>query len=394
MEIAEIIPRPRDLARIEELFDTFPVVGLVGPRQVGKTTLARRYASLAERPTTFFDLEDPADAARLSDPGLVLRPLEGLVILDEIQLRPDLFAILRVLADRPEKPARFLVLGSASLDVMRSSAESLAGRIGYHRLSGFDLADVGPENADELWLRGSFPLAYLAPTLGQSAEWRRQFVTTFLQRDVPQWGVGIPAATLRRFWTMVAHYHGQTLNFSELARSFGVNDMTVRSYVDLLADVYMVRLLQPWHANISKRQVKSPKLFFEDSGIFHTLLGLESRSELEVHPKLGASWEGFAMHQVISALGARLDEVYFWATHAGAELDLFVLRGNRRLGFEFKRTETPRTTKSMHSAMRDLELERLDVIHAGPHTFGLTEDIRALSIYRLLDDLEPLGAGR
>lgn len=373
--------------RIEELLSSFPVVALIGPRQVGKTTLARQIAENHE-PCHLFDLEDPQDRARLSEPGLTLRPLEGLIIIDEIQFMPELFELLRVLADRADKPAQFLILGSASPELVRDSSESLAGRVAYHRLEGLHLGEVS-DDPSKLWLRGGFPRSYLAASDEESAEWRRQFIATFLQRDIPALGIDIPSSRLRRFWTMLAHYHGQTWNASEFARSFGVSDHTVRNYLDLLTDTYVVRQLQPWHANVAKRQVKSPKVYIEDSGLVHTLLGLETRADVESHPKLGASWEGFAMQEVAARLGARPDECFFWATHAGAELDLLVVRGNQRRGFEFKRTDSPKTTKSMHSALSDLELGQLYVIHGGRHSFPLAERIMAVPL-SALGEIEPL----
>ena len=386
-----MIPRTAHLTRIATLLDRFPVVALVGARQTGKTTLARMLAAERDEPTHFFDLEDPADEARLAEPGLVLRPLHGLVVVDEVQWMPRLFELLRVLADRPDSPARFLVLGSASPDLVRGASETLAGRIAYHRLPGFSLAEFGVDRWQDLWLRGGFPRSTLAPDDAVSAEWRRQFVDTFLTRDVPALGVGsIPATTARRFWTMLAHGHGQLLNASALGRSFGISDTTVRRYLDTLTGAFVVRQLLPWHANVRKRQVRSPKVFVEDTGLLHTLLGLETQEDLERHPVLGASWESFAMQQVVAHLGARHDECFFWATHSGAELDLLVVRGNRRLGFEFKRTETPRMTKSMHSALADLELERLDVVHAGQATFPMTEQVRAVAARSILDEVPPL----
>jgi hypothetical protein len=319
-----------------------------------------------------------------------LRELEGLVVLDEIQLNPELFPLLRVLADRPDKPASFLILGSAAPELVTETSETLAGRIAYHRLTGLDVSELEDGSWEALWLRGGFPDSYLAASNEASAEWRRQFISTFLQRDMPQFGINIPSSTLRRFWTMLAHYHGQTWNASEFAKSFGKSAVTMRNYLDILTSTYVIRQIQPWHANVGKRQVKSPKIYLEDSGLMHTLLGLEKKVDVERHPKLGASWEGFAMRQVVARLGARDDEVYFWSTHGGAELDLFVKRGEQRRGFEFKRTDSPSTTKSMHIALRDLELERLDVIHAGDATFPLKESIRAVSLDRLWSDVEPL----
>ncbi|HEY3490316.1 MAG TPA: ATP-binding protein [Candidatus Deferrimicrobiaceae bacterium] len=371
-----------------------PVVGLLGARQVGKSTLARQLAAgWRGSKTTFFDLEDPADQSRLSEPSLTLRALRGLVVLDEIQLRPDLFPLLRVLADRPGTPARFLLLGSASPELIRNSSESLAGRIQFVHLAGFNLSEVGGEAYDRLWLRGGFPKSFLAPGNPASAEWRRGFVRTFLERDIPQLGIRIPAATLRRFWSMLAHCHGQLWNGAEFARSFGVGEHTVRRYLDLLTATYVIRQLPPWHANLGKRQVKSPKIYFTDSGLLHTLLQLETKDALLGHPRLGASWEGFALQEVIAHTGARPEECHFWGTHGGAELDLLLVRGNARIGFEFKRTDAPRVTPSMRSALADLELDALFVVHAGEHEFFLAERITAVPIARLLESVPRLGPG-
>jgi predicted AAA+ superfamily ATPase len=366
------------------------VVAILGARQIGKSTLARQVVAQLGRAPHFFDLEDSGDLSKLDDPMLALRDLRGVVVLDEVQRRPELFPTLRVLADRPRAPARFLVLGSASPELLRQSSESLAGRIAFHDLSGFDLGEVGADRLERLWLRGGFPLSYLARSEPESVRWRHDFVRTFLERDLPQLGSLVSAATLRRFWTMLAHWHGQIWNSSEFARSFGVGDTTVRRYLDLLASTFVVRLLQPWHENISKRQVKSPKVYLADSGLLHALLNLPGRQDVESHPKLGASWEGFALAQVIQRLGARPNECYFWATHAGAELDLLVVRGRTRLGFEFKRTVAPAITPSMRVALADLKLKRLDVVHAGDDTFPLAERIRAVSCRRLCNDIARL----
>jgi len=384
------LARPRDLERLRGLLRANPVVGILGPRQVGKTTLARDLLKSRTGRATVFDLEDPADLARLADARLALDSLRGLVVVDEIQRRPDLFPLLRVLADRPRHPVRFLVLGSASPELLRQSSESLAGRIAYHELGGLSLEDVGPGHAERLWLRGGFPRSYLARTEREGDEWRRALVRTFTERDLPQLGIAIPSATLERFWAMLAHYHGQVWNASEFARSFGVSDATVRRYLDLLAATFAVRLLLPWSENLGKRQVRSPKVYLADTGILHALLGIRERRDLERHPKLGASWEGFALETVVRRLGVERRECYFWATHGGAELDLLVLRGRRRWGFEFKRTSAPAVTRSMRVALEDLRLERLDVIHGGPHTFPLAPRIRAVALSRLLDDLAPL----
>jgi len=385
-----MIHRIDHLKTVQRLLRSNRAVGLIGARQVGKTTLARSLAKDWNGPTHAFDLEDPEDVARLQDPMLVLKSLKGLVVLDEIQRKPDLFEILRVLLDRPRSHAKFLVLGSASPELMRHSSESLAGRIHYHTLPGLDLDEVGVKQLERLWLRGGFPRSFTAKTHKESEEWRRNFITTFLERDLPQLGISIRSGTLRRFWTMLAHYHGNVWNASEFGRAFGVSDTTVRDYVDLLTYALVVRQLNPWYENISKRQVKSPKVYLADSGLMHTLLGLRTKADLEGHPKVGASWEGFMLEQVIRHLRAQPDECFFWAAHTGAEIDLLVVRGKRRWGFEFKRTSSPKTTKSMHSAVEDLKLDSLDVVHAGEATFPMTQTIRAVSASDLLAAIKPL----
>lgn len=385
-----MIRRGHELAMVGTLLRGHPVVGIIGARQVGKTTLARTFAQARKRPTSYFDLEDPRDLARLTDPMLALDPLRGLVVIDEIQRLPELFGVLRVLADRPRLPARFLVLGSASPALLRHGSESLAGRIVYHELKGFSVEEVGVANHERLWLRGGFPRSYLARSLAESDEWRHGFVQTFLERDLPQLGITIAAATLRRFWTMLAHYHGQFWNASEFGRSFGLSDTTVRRYLDTLTSALLVRQLLPWHENISKRQVKAPKVYLSDSGVLHALLNLRTMKDLEGHFKIGASWEGFVLEQVVQRLGARADECFFWATQGGAELDLMVTRGRRRVGFEIKRTSSPTLTRSMRVALSDLKLQRLDVIHAGRHAFPLAPKVRAVPLSRILLDVDPL----
>lgn len=385
-----MLGRLEDQRRVEGLLRQFPVVALLGPRQVGKTTLAQAIAGDAKQAVHRFDLERSEDLAQFEDPLLTLEPLRGLIVLDEIQRRPELFPTLRVLADRPRKPARFLVLGSASRELLGQSSESLAGRIAYHELGPFTLADVGADRWRQLWRRGGFPRSFLPRSEDVSRTWRRELVRTFLERDLPQLGVRIPAATLERFWAMLAHYHGQTWNGSELARAFGVSDTTVRGYLDLLVATFMVRVLPPWFENLAKRQVKAPKLYIADSGLVHTLLGIETTATLERHPKVGASWEGFALTQVIARLGARSEECHYWATHQGAELDLLVVRDDRRRGFEFKRTTSPSITPSMRVAIADLGLDSLDVVHVGTRTFALGPKIRAVSCARILDDLQPM----
>jgi predicted AAA+ superfamily ATPase len=385
-----MIDRPREIKTLRELLARNPVVGIIGARQVGKTTLARSFVAQMRKPAHYFDLENPEDEARLGDPMLALKGLTGLVVIDEVQRLPGLFPVLRVLVDRTRPSARFLVLGSASPELLRQGSETLAGRIIYHELKSLALDEVGVENQARLWLRGGFPRAYLARTTAASDEWRRGFIRTFLERDLPQLGITIRSTTLRRFWAMLAHYHGQIWNSSEFARSFGVADTTVRNYLDMLTSALVVTQLQPWHENISKRQIKSPKLYLADSGILHALLNIISMQDLEKHPKLGASWEGFVMSQVIRQLGARAEECYFWGTHAGSELDLLVVSGRLRLGFEIKRSSSPRLTPSMRNALKDLKLRSLDVIHAGERTFCLAKRIRALAFPSLLEDINPI----
>ena len=391
--VPDRLPRPRHVAAVAELLRQFPVVAILGARQVGKSTLARMLAERFRGAVTFLDLEDPRDRARIADPMLALEPLTGLVVLDEVQHLPGVFAPLRVLADRgpAAPPARFLLLGSAGPALLRQSAESLAGRIAYHELGGFSLDEVGASEHEQLWVRGAFPRSFLARSDAAGARWRREFVATFTERDLARLGVDVPSETMRRFWTMLAHVHGQTLNASALARSFGVSDMTVRRYLDALSATFVVRQLRPWHQNLRKRQVRAPKTYIADSGMLHALLGLDTKTALESHPQVGASWEGFVIANVLQRLGARWGEdAYFWATHAGAELDLVVIRGTRRLGFEVKRTVAPAVTPSMAVALADLDLERLDVIHAGRETFTLSERIRAVPARRIWQEIEPL----
>jgi uncharacterized protein len=384
-----MIRRSRILERLRHLLERYPVVALLGARQVGKTTLASQLAAHWPEPATSFDLESPRDLARLSDPLLALEDLRGLVVLDEIQRRPDLFPVLRVLADRTPAPARFLLLGSASPELLRHSSESLAGRIAHLELHGFALDEVGPERLAVLWHRGGFPRSFLADSEEASYEWRHEFIRTFLERDLPQLGFSTSAVTVRRFWTMLAHSHGQVWNASAYARNFGVADTTIRRYLDMLASTFVVRQLQPWHENLRKRQVKSPKVYLADTGLLHALLDLPGREDLESHPQVGASWEGFGIESIRTRLGVPFERCCFWATHAGAELDLLVIRGRKRLGFELKRTVAPEVTRSMRIALDDLRLDRLDVVHAGHQTFPLDERIRALALSRIWEDLEP-----
>jgi hypothetical protein len=312
------------------------------------------------------------------------------VVLDEVQRLPGVFEVLRVLVDRPGAPARFLVLGSASPDLLRQGSETLAGRIVYHELRGLALDELQPTDLGTRWLRGGFPRAYLAPSTSASARWRAAFVRTFLERDLRSLGIDVAPEAMRRFWTMLAHYHGQTWNGSEFARSFGVSDKTVRRYLDHLSHALVVTLLPPWFENLAKRQVRSPRVYVSDSGLLHTLLGLETMGDLEGHPKVGASWEGFLLEQVVERLGAAREQCFTWSTYSGAELDLLVVSGRRRLGFEFKRTLQPAVTKSMRVAIEDLQLDQLDVVHAGEHTFPLGERVRAVAAADLTSAVQPL----
>lgn len=371
-----MIPRPDVINQIDRILDIHPIATLLGPRQCGKTTIARM---IAERePSTYFDLENPVDVRRLSAPMSVLQGLSGLVIIDEVQRRPDLFELLRVLVDRPQNPAQFLLLGSASPQLVKGVSESLAGRIGFIDLSGFDLTEVGAPQRDRLWVRGGFPRSFLAADDSASMLWREGFIRTFLERDIPQLGITIPAETLRRFWTMVAHYHGQVWNAAQFARSLGTSEVTARRYLDILSGAYVIRILPPWFENISKRQVKAPKTYIRDSGILHALLQLNTLADLQSHPKVGASWEGFALEQVVGALRTR--DAYFWATHGGAELDLFVRVGGKRYGFEFKYADAPGTSRSMHVAIHDLSLEHLWVIYLGDQEYALADKISVIPV--------------
>ncbi|MCP4701911.1 MAG: ATP-binding protein [Gammaproteobacteria bacterium] len=357
------------------------IVVLAGPRQCGKTTLAREL--LAEDSVNYFDLEDPADLARLDEPMTALRPLEGLVVIDEVQRRPDLFPMLRVLVDRRDNPARFLILGSASGNLLRQTSESLAGRMERVIMNGFSLAELGRQAEQTLWLRGGFPPAYLAAGESDSVMWRKNFIQTLLERDFPQWGVRVPAIALLRFWTMLAHYHGQTWNAAEPARALGVSQSTVRRYLDLFSDAFMVRQLQPYHANVRKRQVKAPKIYVRDSGLFHQLLGIGSLKALLSHPKLGASWEGFVIEQVLMTQAC--DEAFFWATHQGMEIDLLLRHGAELFGLECKRTDSPRMTPSMRNALADLGLARLAVIYPGNKRFPLSRQVEAVPLQVIAD---------
>jgi len=385
-----MIERMSEIVAVERALKRNPVTAILGPRQCGKTTLARQVAarySMRGGNAVFFDCESVPDQRRLANPELVLGALQGLVVIDEIQLIPELFSALRVLADREHRKAFFLILGSASPPLIRAVSESLAGRTEIVELSGFSLEELGPQQWRRLWVRGGFPRSFLAESDRDSEAWREGFIRTFLERDIPLLGIRIPAAAMRRFWTMLAHFHGQTWNASELSRSMGVSDKSVRSYLDLLTGTFMIRQLQPWHENLSKRQVKAPKVYFRDTGLLHSLLGLPNESTLLGHPRVGASWEGFAMEEVLRVLSP--SQAWFWSVHAGAELDLLVMIRGERWGFEFKFSEAPTITASMRTALVDLALDRLFVVYAGSARYPAGERVHVLP----LTELGSLGTG-
>ncbi|MDF3055723.1 MAG: hypothetical protein K0Q74_1630 [Gammaproteobacteria bacterium] len=369
---------------IKRKFQTHPIVALLGPRQCGKTTLAKMYIDAeVSGQVHYFDLEDPVDVSRLQNPKLALAPLEGLIVIDEIQRLPELFPLLRVLVDRHPLQQHYLILGSASRELIKQSSESLAGRISYMELTPFSYLET--LELEQLWLRGGFPKSYLAETIDDSYEWREAYITTYLEQDLPAMGIQIAPQSLRRFWEMLAHYHGNIFNAAEIGRSFGSADTTIRRYLDILSGTFMVRQLLPWQANIKKRQVKAPKIYFRDSGLFHALLRIQTREALDRNIKLGASWEGFALEEVIRKYGAKPHDCYFWQTHAGAELDLLLFVADQKIGFEFKYADAPRTTKSMHVSIEDLQLDHLYVIYPGTVTYPLTEKI---TVYGLVGYLE------
>lgn len=374
-----MIARTHSIARLEIALSRSRITLLIGPRQCGKTTIARQF--VPSDSANYFDLEDPVSLARLEEPMTALAPLTGLVVIDEVQRRPELFPILRVLADRQPLPARFLILGSAAPELLRQSSESLAGRMEIVAMSGFSLAEVGNEQQSRHWLRGGFPCSYLAASDNDSSAWLKSFTLTLVERDIPQLGIGVPAAMLIRFWTMLAHCHGQIWNAAPPARSLGVSEPTVRRYLDLLEGVFMVRQLQPWHANLKKRQVKSPKVYFRDSGVLHNLLGIRGDRELLNHPACGASWEGYVIEEAIRVVSP--DESYFWATHNGAELDLLLVKNGFRIGIECKRSDAPRLTPSMRTSLTDVELDRLVVIYPGTRRYSLAEGVEVLPLVEL-----------
>ncbi|NBV42788.1 ATP-binding protein [bacterium] len=380
--------RAKDLSRLHWKLTTNPIVGILGPRQCGKTTLAKQYIAWRSEPVVhFFDMEDPRDQSRLENPMMALEELTGLIVIDEIQLRPDLFSVLRVLADQ-KKERHFIILGSASQTLVAQSAETLAGRISYLELGGFtlELPGIDPKT---LWERGGFPRSYLATSTAESYQWRQDFITTFLERDIPRLGIKIPARTLRQFWMMLAHYHGQTCNYSELGKSLDTSDNTIRRYLDILEGTFMIRLLRPYFYNTKKRLTKQPKIYFRDSGLLHTLLTLENYTDLSTHPKLGFSWEGFALEQLIEILQKRTEEIFFWKVSSGAELDLLTFEHGHRIGFEVKFGESPRLTPSMKSAVSELGLSTLYVITPGKESYPLSESVRVLPLNQVALRLSP-----
>jgi predicted AAA+ superfamily ATPase len=379
--------RRQFLDRIRARFEVNPVVALLGPRQAGKTTLARQYVAEVQPDlprANYLDLEDPATLARLDNPRLALEGLEGLVVIDEVQRAPGLFEVLRVLVDRENAPARFLVLCSASRDLIRQSSETLAGRISFVEVTPFALHEVGIAARRQHWLRGGLPPSFLAMSDEHSFTWREDYVRTFLERDIPALGIGIPAATLRRFWLMLVHYHGVVFNASELAVSLGIGDTTVTRYLDVLAVTFMVRRLVPWFENLKKRQIKRPKVYFRDSGVLHTLLGLTTHDQLAVHPKLGASWEGYALEEIIRLHRAPEEEVYFWGVHQQAELDLLIVAGGERRGFEIKYTDAPRLTRSLEKSRDLLRLDSVQVVCPGDLQHDLGRGVAAIGLDRLV----------
>jgi predicted AAA+ superfamily ATPase len=379
--MATMIERRQLLTKIRRALKRSRVVALIGPRQCGKTTLARQIEPL--RSGNYFDLEDPASLARLDQPMTALEGLRGTVVIDEVQHRPNLFPILRVLADRTPLPARFLILGSASPELLRQSSESLAGRLETIPVAGLNLIEVGIKSLNGHWQRGGFPLSFLARTNDDSVAWRRQFIQTFLERDLPQLGITIPAPALLRFWTMVAHCHGGIWSAADPARSLGIGESTIRRYLDLFTKLLVVRQLQPWHENLGKRQVKAPKVYVRDSGLLHALLGIRTETELMAHPKNGASWEGYVLEETLKAVEP--DEAYFWATHQGAELDLLLLKGGRRLGVEIKRMDAPKLTASMRIALADLKLDQLTVVYPGTKPYDLAPQAKVVPLVTIAE---------
>jgi hypothetical protein len=381
-----MIERKHITKHIAKALDRGRIVSLLGPRQCGKTTLARHFAKPGS--SLYFDLEDPVDSAKMGEPKNVLENLKGTVVIDEVQRQPELFPLLRVLADRVPLPSKFLILGSASPNLIKHASESLAGRVERITIGGFSLDEVGEKNSERLWLRGGLPRAFLANSDEESFTWLKEYTQSFVERDLPLHGVSLPAMTLLRFWTMLAHYHGQVFNASEIARSLGISVMTVKRYVDVLTGVFMIRQVQPWFGNLKKRHVKSPKIYFYDTGILHSLLGIQTKDDLSAHPKYGASWEGFVMEEVIRSVEPH--EVYFWATHQGAEIDLVFNKGGRMYGVEIKRADAPTMTPSMRIALEDLKLERIVVIYPGKRRYSIHKQVDVVPFDEILGGMKGL----
>jgi uncharacterized protein len=373
------IQRTPEIELLKRLLRNNPIVAILGPRQCGKTTLSRQFSSQWSKNVTVFDLENPLDAQRLQEPLLALENIEGLIIIDEIQRSPDLFPVLRVLADR-QKKTKYLVLGSASRDLIRQSSESLAGRISYAEIGGFSLRLLGAVKAEKLWIRGTFPRSFLAASETASYQWRQDFIATFLERDIPQLGITIPAKSLGRFWKMLAHYHGQIFNASEIGKSLSISDHTAQRYLDLLSGTFMVRQLRPWFYNTKKRIIKRPKVYFRDSGILHALFTLEGKKDVFSHPKLGASWEGFALEETIKAAGLKEDEAFFWGVHAAGEIDLVFQKKGELYGVKVKYGQAPNLTQSMSSALKELSMKRLWIIYPGKESYPLDRKVTVLSL--------------
>ncbi len=372
------------LTKIDCHFEINPIVAILGPRQSGKTTAARQYleaiGGIPEQ--NYFDLESSRDIARLGDPLLTLSRLSGLIVIDEIQFVKTLFPSLRVLVDNPNLNQRYLILGSASTSLLEESSETLAGRISYLELTPFSYSEVG--ELEKLWIRGGFPKAYLAKNDTLSQIWRKEFIKTFLEKDIPKLGITIPSENLRRFWMMLAHYHGCVFKASEIGRSLGLTNKTIMHYADILTGTYMIRQLKPWFENLGKRQVKLPKIYFRDTGIFHTLMGIHDFDALQIHPKLGLSWESYALEEIIRAHQADPEDCYFWSTHQGAELDLLLIQHAKRIGFEFKYSMSPKLTKSMQIALEDLKLDKLNVIYIGDVDYALSDKIEVIGLKNYL----------
>ena len=375
-----MIVRNSLIATVDDALSFWRGVVLLGPRQVGKTTLARHYLSPGH--ANYFDLENPRDRARLNDPLQALESLHGLVVIDEVQLAPELFPVLRVLMDRSNAPGQYLLLGSAAPALLQQSNESLLGRVCTIEVTGFNVGEINSTEQSKLWTRGGYPLSFTAPSDAKSMAWRDSAIQSYLYTDLPLLGLNTNPVAMLRFWKMLAHYHGQIWNAAAPARSLGVGETTIRRYLDQLTNTFMVRQLQPWHSNLNKRQVKAPKIYFRDTGLLHALIGVQNLQQLQYHPICGASWEGFALEQVLRI--AQPDEACFWATYSGAELDLLLLKGSQRVGVEFKHTSTPKVTQSMRIAANDLQLDRLYVVYPGDIRYPLGEGIEAVPLNALL----------